>query len=317
MKHYRYHHELLVFVKERKDFWEIVRNGVIYLLAIVFMTVAYYIVYSLFFDTVEERAEKRENILLSEGTTVFSEKKDRMVEVIEQLQERDQEIYRTIFRSDVVPLYMVSESDYETYFKLNDAELAQRTMKVMRNLNSRAANVTQLMNRLATNLNAMEKNSLLAIPFLQPINNEGLTHIGASIGMRIHPFYKVLKRHTGIDFIAGEGADVFATAGGRVLSVERSMRGTGNRVEVDHGNGYVTTYSHLSEMLVQKGQAVQRGQVIARVGSTGQSMYPHLHYEVIKDGTIMDPLDYFFIGLLPEDYDMLRQLSISSGQSLD
>jgi len=317
MKQYRYHHELLVFVKERRGFWKIVRNGIIYLLAIAFMTVAYYIVYSLFFDTLEERAQKREKTLLMEGIATFTPKKERVEEVIGQLQERDQEIYRMIFHADVAPLYMANESDYESYFKLKDAELTQRTTEVMRDLNFRAATLTQLMNRLTTNLKAMEKDSLLAIPLLQPIKNEGLTHVGASIGMRIHPFYKLLKYHTGIDFIAGEGADVYATADGRVLSVVRSMRGTGNRIEIDHGNGYVTTYSHLSDMSVQKGQAVQRGQVIAQVGNTGMSMYPHLHYEVIKDGNIMDPLNYFFIGLLPEDYDMLRQLSISSGQSLD
>ncbi|MCL2097943.1 MAG: M23 family metallopeptidase [Bacteroidales bacterium] len=318
MKHrYRYHHEHLVFVKEGRGFRKIIWNAFIYLSAIAFMAVAYYIVYSVFFDTVEERAQKRENALLSEEIPALTEKKIRIEEVINQLQGRDKEIYRTIFRADAVPIHMVAENEYESYSNMENAVLAEHTTKVMRDLNSRAATITQLMNRITINTTSMEKDSLLAIPLLQPIKNEGLTQVGASIGMRIHPFYKLLKQHTGIDFIAGMGTDVYATAVGSVSSVERSFRGTGNRVEIDHGNGYLTTYSHLSDLLVQKGQTVERGQIIARVGTTGMSMYPHLHYEVIKNGIYMDPLNYFFIGLLPEDYDLLCQFSISSGQSLD
>jgi len=314
---YRYHHEHLVFVKERRGFRKIVWNGVIYLLAIVFMTVAYYIVYSLFFDTLEERAQKRENALLSEETALLTDKMNRIEKVIEQLQDRDKEIYQTIFRADATPLHTVNHSDYERYLQLDNVELAKHAGKVVRDLDSRAAAVSQLINRLTVRLMDMDKDSLLAIPLLQPVKNEGLTNVGASIGMRIHPFYKLLKQHTGIDFIAGMGSDVYATAVGSVVLVVRSQRGTGNRVEIDHGNGYRTTYSHLSEVLVARGQEVRRGEVIAKVGNTGMSMYPHLHYEVLKNGVYMDPLNYFFIGLLPEDYDMLRQLSTSSGQSLD
>jgi len=317
MKQYRYHHEHLVFVKEGRSFRKFLRNAVFYLLTIAFMTVAYYIVYSLFFDTYEERALKRENDLLVEVTGAFTAKMNRIEEVIGHLQERDEEIHRTIFRSELIPVNATVESDYDTYLALANADLVKRTTRVMLNLDSKAARITQLIKNLTANLQEMDNDALLAIPLLQPIENEGLTQVGASIGMRIHPFYKLLKYHTGIDFIAGTGTDVYATARGRVVQVVRSQRETGNRVEIDHGNGYITTYSHLSDILVQKGYEVKRGQVIARVGNTGMSIYPHLHYEVIKDGVYMDPLNYFFIGLLPEDYDMLRQLSISSGQSLD
>ena len=314
---YRLHHERLVFVKEKKSFRKIIWNVMLYLLAIAFMTVAYYIVYSLFFDTLEERAQKRENDLLREGTLALTEKMNRVEEVIGQLQDRDKEIYKAIFRADIIPLHTAVENSYETYAALSNADLVNHTTTVMRDLTLRSATITRLMNRLTTNLKNMTKDSLLAIPLLQPVKNDGLAHVGASVGMRMHPFYKLLKQHTGIDFIAGMGTEVYATALGTVSGVYYSLRGTGRRVEIDHGNGYVTTYSHLNEILVQKGQRVTRGQVIARVGDSGMSIYPHLHYEVIKNGAYMDPLNYFFIGLLPEDYDMLRQLSISSGQSLD
>ncbi len=318
MKHrYRYHHEHLVFVKEKRSLRKILWRLVFFLLSIALLTVAYYIAYSLFFDTPEERALKRENVLLEEESATLTAKMDQIEELVKQLQNRDQEIYQAIFHADMSPLHSNSDNSYEAYSSLSNSGLVTRNTKVMLDLNARAMTLSLLMNKLTLHFKNAEKDSLRSMPLLQPIENEGLTRIGASIGMRIHPFYKLLKRHTGIDFIAGLGTDVYATGAGRVTLAEHAQRGTGSRVEIDHGNGYVTTYSHLSDVLVQTGSTVKRGQVIGRVGNTGMSVYPHLHYEVMKNGVFMDPLNYFFIGLLPDDYDILRQLSTSSGQSLD
>ncbi len=312
---YRFHDEHLDFVKEKRSIRKLLWNIFLYFLAVVFMTVAYYIVFSFFFDTLEERAMKRENALLVEQSQLLQQKMTQVEEVLSQLEQRDEEIYRAIFHADMSPLN--NPQHYEDYTFLNDSEVVKATTVKMQGLELNARLVSKQLNMVTAGLQAKENDSLLSLPMLQPIENSDLSRVGASVGMRMHPFYKLLKRHTGIDFVAGIGADVYATGAGRVQLAARAQRAAGARVEINHGNGYVTTYSHLSDVLVRVGQSVQRGQVIARVGNTGMSVAPHLHYEVMKDGNYMDPLNYFFLGLTPDDYEVLRRLSISSGQSLD
>ncbi len=313
---YRFHHEHLDFVREKRSFRRVLWNILIYTLAIVFMTVAYYALFSLFFDTREERALQRENKLLTEQSERLQEKMERVTEVLGELEQRDKEIYQAIFHADLSPL---NNKNYTTdsYTTLNDERVAQNTSVKIKELTARAAGISKQMNAITAIFYKTSKDSLLSMPMMQPVDNADLSRVGASVGLRMHPFYKLLKRHTGIDFISGVGADVYATGAGRVQMAMRGQRGTGSRVEIDHGNGYVTTYSHLSDLLVHQGQTVKRGQVIARVGNTGMSVSPHLHYEVMKNGDYMDPLNYFFLGLTPGDYEVLRQLSTSAGQSLD
>jgi murein DD-endopeptidase MepM/ murein hydrolase activator NlpD len=205
---------------------------------------------------------------------------------------------------------------YDDYNIIDNDALTNETVFKMQHLRKRAMGVSFLFDELDQQLDEKTTSDLLAIPLMQPVENRNLIRIGASYGKRMHPFYKLLTEHTGTDFIAGIGADVFATAHGKVSAI-LSERSYGRKVEVDHGNGYTTVYAHLSGVLVKQGQMVKRGQVIAKVGNSGMSVAPHLHYEVLKHGQFMDPLHYFFIGLMPEEYEYLIQLSTSSGQSLD
>ncbi len=318
MKHrYRFHHEHLDFVKEKRSVRKILWQVLLYVLAIAFMTVAYYLAYSLFFDTPEERAMKRENALLQAEVGQLAKKMDQVAEVMGELETRDREIYQAIFHADMSPLNNVLSYRYEDYADSNNDHLTTATAEKISALKVRAADVKALMAQLTDSLQRYPVEKRLAYPFLQPVDNPDLSRVGASVGMRMHPFYKLLKQHTGIDFMPGMGADVYATGAGRVIKVVRSQRGTGNRVEIAHDNGYITTYSHLSEVLAHDGQTVKRGQLIARVGNTGMSVAPHLHYEILKDGNYMDPLNYMFLQLSPADYEVLRQLSTSAGQSLD
>jgi murein DD-endopeptidase MepM/ murein hydrolase activator NlpD len=315
---YRYRHEHLDFVKVKVSFREIILKVFVYILAVVFITIAYYIIYSIFFDTPEERGLKRENALLQEQNEVLKKKFDQIENIMQEIELRDKEIYKAIFHADLSLLNSAATlGQYDNYENIDNVSLIKETMLKMKDLDRRFANLSVMMEELNEKLRNRDRDSLLAIPLIQPIENKTLTRIGASIGQRMHPFYKLLKYHTGIDFVAGIGANVYATANGRVQLVQRSERGYGNKIEIDHGCGYTTIYAHLSDMMVKQGQQVERGQVIARVGNTGSSVNPHLHYEVKKNGNFMDPLNYFFIGLLPEEYELLIQLSTSSGQSLD
>jgi murein DD-endopeptidase MepM/ murein hydrolase activator NlpD len=142
--------------------------------------------------------------------------------------------------------------------------------------------------------------------------------IGATIGQRVHPFYKIPMEHNGMDFLVGFGTDVVATADGYVSKVSRSPRGQGNVVEIVHGeSGFSTLYAHLSELFVRQGQQVTRGMVIARVGSSGMSFMPHLHYEVHQDSLVRDPVHYFFMDVMPKEYRQIMLTAYNTGQSLD
>lgn len=160
---------------------------------------------------------------------------------------------------------------------------------------------------------------LASIPSIQPISNDQLDLLVSGFGERINPFHKGNYHHPGIDFAAARGTSVFSTAMGRVSAVSRTnlQAGYGNYVEITHGNGFVTRYAHLGEISVRKGQTVVKGQVIGTVGSSGGSVAPHLHYEVIRDGEAVDPVHYLIEGLRSEQYAELLQLGIKKNQSLD
>ncbi|HBI81632.1 MAG TPA: peptidase M23, partial [Bacteroidales bacterium] len=141
--------------------------------------------------------------------------------------------------------------------------------------------------------------------------------VASSFGMRIHPFYKVLKMHTGMDFTAPTGTEIFATGNGVVIEVKSAQRGYGNHVIIDHGFGFSTLYAHMSKIDVRKGQRVKRGMVIGYVGNTGTSVAPHLHYEVRKNGQPVNPIHYYFNDLTPEQYERLVEIAAQPTQSFD
>jgi len=158
---------------------------------------------------------------------------------------------------------------------------------------------------------------LPAIPAIQPIENRNLTLIASGFGHRIHPIYKIPKMHKGIDFSAPVGTPVYATGDGVVKTVIRSGRGLGNQIIIDHGYGYTTLYASMDKLDVRQGAQVKRGDQIGTVGDTGLSVAPHLHYEIHMNGDPMNPINYFFLELSPDDYDRLIVISMMSGQSFD
>ncbi|MGI9227678.1 MAG: M23 family metallopeptidase [Gammaproteobacteria bacterium] len=115
--------------------------------------------------------------------------------------------------------------------------------------------------------------------------------ISSYFGKRRSPFTGKSEIHRGVDFAGKSGSDVVAVAGG-IVSRAAKNGGYGYFVEVDHGNGYITRYGHNQMLLVQAGEAIKRGQVIAKLGSTGRSTGPHVHFEVLKDGARIDPMKF-------------------------
>jgi len=164
---------------------------------------------------------------------------------------------------------------------------------------------------------ALGKEKMIAsMPSIMPVANRDLKRTASGWGMRIHPIYKILRFHYGMDFTASVGTDVFSTGNGIVKSAGREV-GFGNCVVIDHGFGFETSYAHLSKIKVREGQKINRGDVIGLVGSTGTSTAPHLHYEVSKNGKKVNPQNYYFQDLSPAEYEKMIAISSNMGQSFD
>ena len=154
-------------------------------------------------------------------------------------------------------------------------------------------------------------------PMAVPLQDFSFAKTGASTGERINPFYKVKMMHNGLDLIAHTGDPVLAVADGVVVEVVKSRKGLGNVVSIDHGNGYVTRYAHLADIEVKKGRKVKKGTKVGYVGVSGNSFAPHLHYEVLRDTVVLDPVNYFFASVTPDEYVNMLVMSASTGQSMD
>ena len=234
--------------------------------------------------------------------------------------ERDRNVFRILFESDPY------ESEAEIRSRENasyEALVEHPTRQLKRDLRQRTEELERRLeelNHTYHDLQALIDSTGTAshnIPAIQPVINKQLTLLTASYGMRFHPFYKTLQSHQGVDYTIPEGSRVFATADGTVRDVLERNSTSGRTVVIDHGNGYETSYSHLSQINVRKGQQVRRGDIIARSGDTGLSLAPHLHYEVRYKAMRVDPIHYFFMELTPGEYRRLMHIAQSGMQSFD
>jgi murein DD-endopeptidase MepM/ murein hydrolase activator NlpD len=290
----------------------------IYVAAILVMAILLNVIYSLFFDTPHERQIRRENEMLLEQYNALSERKSRVDTVMQEIQQIDRDIYRVIFETEPVEPEMSPGSGltYQQLLRTSNEAIVDYTARKSDSMvlhNEQTAALYDVLMIRGEN----RAEVLPAIPAIQPIENRDLTLIASGFGHRIHPIYKIMKMHEGIDFSAPVGTLVMATADGVVESVTRSGRGLGNRILIDHGYGYKTLYACMEELGVRFGQQVKRGEVIGTVGESGLSVAPHLHYEVHLHGEPVNPINFFFLELTPRAYDQLILISIMSGQSFD
>lgn len=286
---------------------------------LVFSAVVILIAYN-FFNSPKEKMLKRENEQLLLQVELFNSRLDKINTILNDLQNRDDNIYRVIFESDPIPnsVRKAGFGGAEKYSNLegyNNSDLLINTTKrldiISRQLYIQSKSFDYIFEK------AKKKTEMLAcIPAIQPISNKDLTHIASGFGYRIHPIYKTLKMHTGIDFAAPSGTPIYATGDGIVDAETGPKSGYGNAIVIDHGFGYQSLYGHCSRIIVTPGQKVKRGQVIGYVGSSGLSVGPHVHYEVIKNGVKIDPINFFYNDLSPADYDKVLKIASQVNQSL-
>ena len=292
-----------------------------YFAATLVLAVLYNLIFSAFFNTPKEKELMRENNQLELQYEMLNEQFDRVEKVLKDLKERDNNIYRVIFETEPIPSSVrqagYGGSDrYEDLRSMENSDLIiktnQRLDKLSKQLYVQSKSYDEIIS-LAKNKEKM----LSSIPAIMPVSNKDLTRTASGYGWRIHPIYKIRKFHEGMDFTAPTGTEVYATGDGVIEVVKSSKRGYGKRVVIDHGFGYKTRYAHLNEFNVRRGQEVKRGEVIGYVGSSGLSVAPHLHYEVMKGNKNVNPVDYYFNDLTPKQYEKMIFISSNSGQSLD
>ena len=274
-----------------------------------------------FFDSPKEKRLNREiDVLISQYENIDGKLKQVEL-VLDDIQNRDDNIYRVIFEADPIPKSIRKAgyggiNRYQDLKGYSNSELIINTSEqidqISKQLYIQSKSFDDII-ELAKNKSDM----LAALPAIQPVSNKNLSRMASGYGNRIHPIYKTMKFHAGMDFSAKSGTPIYATGDGKILKVRRSKRGYGNHVVINHGYGYKTLYAHMKKYIVRQGQTVKRGEVIGYVGSTGTSVAPHLHYEVHKDGRKINPVNFYYNDLNADEYEKMLEISSQINQSFD
>ncbi len=160
-------------------------------------------------------------------------------------------------------------------------------------------------------------NMASCVPVIPPINPDRTKyHLSSTFGRRSDPKSHRPAFHHGLDFAAAVGYPVYSTGDGVVESVKISTRGYGNQIIIDHGFGYKTRYAHLSFVNVVEGMKIKRGDSIGKIGNSGKSTGPHLHYEVIYRGVPTNPINYMDLSLTAEEYAAMADVDAGASARL-
>lgn len=274
-----------------------------------------------FFPSPKEKELMTEMQLLREQYANLQDQLSGLENSITQLEHRDNQIYRTVFESDPIPdsirigkRYTAIDPDQYAYTHSEKLiETIHHGVSAMKN----RIKVQRLSYDTLEKLVQAKEEMLQSIPAIQPISNKTLERLASGFGYRIDPIYKTPKMHTGLDFTAATGTPIYATGNGSVVEAVYDNSGYGRHVVINHGYGYKTLYAHMTKIKVRNGQKVKRGEVIGWVGSSGKSTGPHLHYEVIKKGVKINPINFFFNDLTATEYERMVKISNSTNQSFD
>jgi murein DD-endopeptidase MepM/ murein hydrolase activator NlpD len=318
---FRYNPETLSYDKVKVSWKESLLKVVLVIAPAIVIAFLFQIAFASMFKSPYEKDLERE-ISFQEKTNADHAKQIALLEkVIEDIEKRDNEIYRVVFNAEPFPeeLRQMGTGGSEEYGDLNGYKSSEKVIdnaKKIRELEKRV--YAQSISFDEVIKLAREKEKMLAsIPAIQPVSNEDLTRMASGYGWRVDPIYKTSRMHWGIDFTAETGTNVYATGNGVVKEIEEKRWGYGNSVIIDHGFGYTTRYAHLTSFNCKKGDQVVRGQIIGFVGSTGKSTAPHLHYEVEKNGKKINPIHFFHSDISADEYERLLEMAENANQSFD
>ena len=301
--------------KERPSVWTIIRRILVFFVVSISLAIVYYVLFALVFSTEEERRLKVENKLYEQEYPQLAEKEMLLADVVEGLRMKDDRIYEEIFNTSAPDMEHFSSLEFLMGLdSIPDSDIVTSSAGRLDVLDRSASKVEENFMKVMEVIG--DKNFVMP-PMTNPMKEFTFAQTGASVGNKINPFYKVPMKHNGLDLIAPAGEPVYAVADGVVKDVIKSRKGLGNVVVIDHGNGYVTRYAHLADVEAKKGRKVRMGTRLGYVGVSGNSFAPHLHYEVLRDTLVLDPVNHFFASVTPEEYMNMLIMSVTTGQSMD
>ena len=274
-----------------------------------------------FFETPRDKLQSREIQNLKLNYTILNNEIDELDAVLDNIQDRDDNIYKVYFNNEPISdtkekANMVRKTRFKELLSFNNEKLISSTTNRVDLISKQLALQSESLDKILKLAKAKEK-LLAAIPAIQPVKNEQLKHMASGFGYRTDPFTKARKMHKGMDFTSPTGTLVYATGDGIVTRADNSASGFGNHIVIQHGYGYETTYAHLSRYNCKVGKKINRGDVIGFVGSTGRSQAPHLHYEVHKNGLVVNPINFYYGNISAVEYEAIAKLASQENQSLD
>ena len=274
-----------------------------------------------FFETPRDKLQAREIQNLKLNYTILNNEIDELDAVLDNIQDRDDNIYKVYFNNEPISdtkekANMVRKTRFKELLSFNNEKLISSTTNRVDLISKQLALQSESLDKILKLAKAKEK-LLAAIPAIQPVKNEQLKHMASGFGYRTDPFTKARKMHKGMDFTSPTGTLVYATGDGIVTRADTSASGFGNHIVIQHGYGYETTYAHLSRYNCKVGKKINRGDVIGFVGSTGRSQAPHLHYEVHKNGLVVNPINFYYGNISAVEYEAIAKLATQENQSLD
>lgn len=274
-----------------------------------------------YIETPKEKELKRELSNLELQFELLNKKMRQAETVLAEIADRDNNLYRVYFEADPIPEEQRKAgfggvNRYKDLEGFNNSKLIAATSKRLDILTKQIVVQSKSLDEIAKM--AEEKEQLLAaIPAIQPVDNDDLTRVASGFGYRTDPFTKARKFHWGMDFTARRGTPVYASGDGVVGRADNTATGYGKHIRIDHGYGYESLYAHLYDYNVRRGQRVKRGDLIGFVGSSGRSEAPHLHYEIFKDGERINPINFYYGNLTPEEFAVMLRNAQQENQSLD
>ncbi|MBQ6791040.1 MAG: M23 family metallopeptidase [Paludibacteraceae bacterium] len=319
-RHYLVNPDTLQLERIEHGFMYWLRRSGVYIIGGISLGVILFYALLYFFPSPREASLIQYNRNLQAQMAVLDRQVDQMQIVLSDLSQRDDNLYRAMLGAEPIPLSVrmgatQQISYYDSLARMTNTQLAadmQRKVDILeKELYVQARSYDEIL-EMAKNQEVRMEN----IPAIQPVLNKDLKHMASGYGWRIDPVYQIRRFHEGMDFSAPVGTDIFATGNGTV-TYSGWRQGYGETIVIDHGFNYETLYAHCSKRLVRVGQKVKRGDVIALVGNTGKSTGPHVHYEVHYGGRPIDPRNFYFYDLSPEDYDRMVQLSSNMGKMMD
>lgn len=270
-------------------------------------------------DSLTEMWLKNRNVILKNEYKLLEERTNLATKKLDRLINKDDYNYRVILDSSPLPASIreggIGGSERMFLVDAENLPLIYDHYRRIDKLRRQVQIEIQSYDEIATLLN--EKIKMWASrPAIQPIDNRQLDQLHLTYGLRMHPIFKTLMDHKGLDFAAPRGTPVYATGDG-IIDRANFSGSYGNVVYINHRHGFETRYAHLSKSIVKQGEQVNRGQVIGYVGSTGNSVSSHLHYEVLVNGKNVNPINFFQRDISNDEYEKLIRLGSEKAAPLD